>query len=138
MIVIPSQVKYTALRRLVPPHVSGSEQVALIEFSRVTRKRQVRKTTKRSLAGVTETIYDGGDTYWVVDFAPASAHRMDIIREFLHSTSGGEPFWIWPYGSESAPLYLRRTDTGFEQQPFMRRAASDSDVWKVSITGIEQ
>lgn len=129
-------VLYTATRSLAPHSVGGLTALD-VEIMDATRSRDVRKSTHRASNGNTETVYEGADTRWSIEFAPVAGADLLRMIEFLDSTASGETFKVWLYGTEAAPISCRRIDNGYSMQAFIRTAIKDGDPYVMRISVIE-
>lgn len=130
-------IQYAAKRSLTAGHAADQDYVLEAELSDAIRSRQVEKNPVRAVSGRSETLYHRSDTLWQLTFAPVKGHEKDLITEFLDSTASEEEFLIWLYGDEVAPLMVRRSDEGYQWQPFMRAGGVATDLFTVSITVTE-
>lgn len=127
-------VQFTARRSMLASRVAGELVTLEVGLTDAIRRRDVRKFPHRASAGGMETLYEGADTVWDLEFQPAQGDLYARLREFADSTASGEPFSVWVYGTEGAPVVLKRIDSGYSPVPFM---ASD-DHLVLRITGVEQ
>ena len=129
-------VSFIARRSMLPGRQSGDQVAFSVDLTDLVRRRSVRKYPHRSSDGRMETLYEGADTIWEMEFEPASGILLARLREFADSTASGEVFRVWPYGTEPAPLVLRRAGQGYTPTVFIERAISEPRVLRIS--GLEQ
>lgn len=130
-------VTYTATESLLANH-SGGETVTLeIGVQDAVRSRSVEKTAQRSEGGSMEVLKHRADVTWDVTFEPVSGYMVSQLREFLDSTEGGEIFSIDFYGTSSAPKSVKRMDSGYGEEPFMRIGTEDGDMFVMRIQVLE-
>jgi hypothetical protein len=131
-------VSFTVRASLMPEHADGQEVSLEIDFQEAKRRRDVRKYPHRASAGQLETLYEGADTLWDLDLAPVFGDQFARVKEFLDSTARGQTFRVWIYGSEAAPVTVKRFDKGYSPQPFSRTGNTSKDHFTQRITVIEQ
>jgi hypothetical protein len=130
---------YTARRSLIAGHVVDETyhlEIALMEET--TLSRAVEKTIVRSKGGAMETLHDRADENWSIVFEPVRGTTRLRLKEFLDSTESGQTFQAYLYGTESEPLTLKRTDSGYQWAPFRRVGSPEGDWYQASaITAVE-
>lgn len=131
-------VTFTARASLMPEHEVGQVVSLQVDFQDAKRRRVVRKYTHRASAGPMETLYEGADTIWELELEPVAGDKFARVKEFLDSTARGGTFKLWIYGTEAAPITVRRTDKGYNPQPFQRVGNLSRDLYTQRITVIEQ
>ncbi len=131
-------VTFTARASLMPEHQDGQAVSFEVDFQDAKRRRDVRKYPHRAISGPLETLYEGADTLWDLDLAPTFGDQQARVKEFLDSTARGGTFRIWIYGTEAAPITVRRADKGYTSQPFSRTGTLSRDYYTQRITVIEQ
>lgn len=129
---------FIAVASVLPVHEDGQEVVLEVDFQDAKRRRDVRKHSHRASAGPIETLYEGADTLWDIDLAPVFGDQLARVREFLDSTARGQTFRLWIYGTEAAPITVKRFDKGYSSQPFSRTGDMSRDHYTMRITVIEQ
>lgn len=128
-------ITYTARRSLIAGHIAGNTYALAIGTTSVERSRKARKSSQRSLSGVTETFYFGADAEWSVTFEPVRGAQRDALAEFLDSTESGEPFSVDVLGlAPLPPISVRRTDEGYQESVFMPVGSFSTDWLQMSIT----
>lgn len=130
-------LSYIATRSLAPGHIELEEYSLEIGLTDATRSRDVRKTVHRAANGNTETVYEGAETTWALEFEPTAGADLLQLIEFLDSTASGETFTVWIYGTEAAPISARRSDSGYSPQAFIRTAIKDREPYVMRITVVE-
>jgi hypothetical protein len=129
-------ISYEVSVVLLPTHSLGDQVTFEIDVTDFKRSRTVEKDVQRSLGGAMEVLKHRTDVTFSITFAPVYGQKLDQLREFLASTEGGEVFTIDLYGNAAAPLTLRRTDSGSDEDPFIRRGSEALDVYQTSITAL--
>lgn len=129
---------YTATEDLVGGHSSGDIVNLDIGVQDDTaRSRSVEKSVQKSIGGAIEVLKHRADVTWNVTLEPVSGPTLALVREFMSSTEGGEPFTMDLYGTSSAPKAVKRIDDGYTEQAFMRRGAESSDLFVISFQVVE-
>lgn len=108
-----------------------------IDFQDAIRFRDVRKNVIRASNGDPETIYEGADTRWELEFEPVAGDVYGRLDDFLRATAGGEAFQVWIYGTEASPITVKRKDQGYKPQPLLRTGGKQADPFVARITVIE-
>jgi hypothetical protein len=136
-----SVVAYRAKRSLITGHELGDLIDLVIKVRDAVRSRTVRKYVNRSSGGGTETIYEGADTQWALEFGPIRARDLPIAREYADSTAGGEPFDLAIFAdvidSETATLSLRRTDQSYQFLKMRNSPDPGEEIYTLRMVAIE-
>lgn len=131
-------ITYTATRSLSLGHVVNTIYTLEFETTQADQETTVDKSMQQSKSGSLETIYNRIDKRWTIQFQPLYGRDLDRLEEFLDSTNAGELFYIYPYGPESTPLRLRRTDSGYKFVLFQALGRAELDYFQATaITAIE-
>jgi hypothetical protein len=128
---------YNATEELLPHRTLGQLVVLEIGVQEAIKSRTVEKRPQKALGGAMEVIKYRGECEWSITFEPVSGAMLDLMREFMASTEGGEPFTIDIYGTASAPKRVKRTDEGYSESPFMRRGGESVDMFEMQIQVVE-
>lgn len=128
---------YTATDELTAGHDVGDIVVLDIGVQDARRSRAIEKSVQRSMGGAMEVLKHRTDVTWSVTLEPVSGSQLDLVREFMASTEGGESFTMDLYGDSSAPKSVKRVDNGNSEESFMRRGAESLDMFAVSFEVIE-
>ena len=128
---------YIATESIVAGHSVGDQVVLEIDTQDSRRSRRVEKDVQRSLGGAIEVLKHRSEVTWSIQFEPVAGYRLDLLRQFLDSTEGGEPFTMDLYGSSSSPTAVKRVDDGYEEQPFVRSGSAEGDYFQTSIEVVE-
>lgn len=130
---------FTARRSVLAEHVIGEEvTLETLIMEDTEQSTNDEKTVVRSTGGAMETLFERQDKRWSIVFPPVRGAEKDRLQEFLDSTAGGEEFRAYLYGTEAAPLSLKRTDTGYSWRPWRRIGSESGDYFQASpITAVE-
>lgn len=128
---------YTATDDLTGGHDVGDIVVLDVGVTDSARSRKVEKSVQRSMGGAMEVLKHRSEVMWSVTLEPVWGAQLDLVREFLASTEGGEQFTMDLYGDSSAPKLVKRIDEGYDEQSFMRRGAESLDAFTISFQVIE-
>lgn len=128
-------VRYISMRSTV--HADGAVVALEVDLQDAVRFREVRKDVHRASNGDPETLYHGADTRWELEFEPAAGDAYALLQEFLRSTSSGEVFDVWIYGTEAKPISVRRMDSGYTPTLLIPTGVKRIEPYVCRITVIE-
>lgn len=120
---------YSAIESLLPNRVLGESVTLEIDTQDTTRSRKPEKDVQVSLGGAMEVIKHRADVTWSIVFEPVSGGKLLLVREFLDSTEGGEPFSM---DLDGQPTVVKRVDEGYTEQPYLRVGSSSTDWFTIS------
>lgn len=131
-----AEFRYTCKRSNLADHIIN--QTYMIEIGTTSgagpASRRVDKNEVRAAGGATETLYNKADREWMLTFEPVNGDRLNQLIEFLDSTESGEAFSMRLYGTEASFTTVKRSDEGYEPQPFMPVGSERGDWWQISIS----
>lgn len=130
-------VTYIATESLLPHREAGDTVTMDIGFQDARRSRATEKNVQVSMGGAMEVLKHRSQSSWSLTFEPVAGAQLEQLREFLDSTEGGESFTVDPYGTSSAPKRVKRTDSGYSEEPFIRMGYEDRDYFVVRIEVVE-
>jgi hypothetical protein len=119
---------------LLADHIVDLQYMIEIGVTDEQLSRVVDKTDVRAKGGATETLYHHADKEWSITFEPVSGDRLNQLMEFLDSTESGESFEMRLYGTESAFTTVKRSDSGYSRQSFMRQGSERTDMFQFAIS----
>jgi len=128
---------YTATQELVGARSVGDLVVLDIGVQEAVRSRNVEKNVQRSQGGAMEVLWNRADVNWEVTLEPVSGYQLEVVREFMASTESGEAFSMDLYGTSSVPKVVKRIDSGYTEQPFMRAGSESRDWFVVTFQVVE-
>lgn len=128
--------RYTCKRSNLAEHIIDRQYMIEIGTTQGAGppSRRVDKTEVRAKGGATETLYHKADREWTLTFEPVNGDRLKQLLEFLDSTESGEVFDMRLYGSEASFTTVKRSDDGYDPQPFMPVGSERGDWWQFTIS----
>jgi len=132
-------IVYRAKRSLASGHFVDEEYVLEIGVidEGTTRAVSVEKDMVKSLGGAIETLRHRNEATWTVTLEPKQGKDLELLREFLDSTDGGEVFSIDLYGQYAQGASVKRVDSQYVEMPFIRVGEFARDYFQVQIQIIE-
>jgi hypothetical protein len=124
---------YTAKRSVLADHIIDQQYMIEIGITDEQLSRSIEKSEQRAKGGATETLYHRADREWSITFEPVSGDRLNQLTEFLDSTESGESFGMRLYGTESTFTSVKRSDSGYSRQSFMRQGSERADMFQFTI-----
>jgi hypothetical protein len=131
-------ITYTAQRSLIAGHVADNDYALVIGTTAIPRSRVANRVQQKTLSGKIETLYFGADNNWRVNFEPVRGNTLAALREMLDSTESGELFRMTLLGDALDPVYVKRTDSGYELSDFLPVGGVLLDWVQVSIDVTQQ
>lgn len=129
---------YSATNDLIGGRSVGDVVLLDLGVQEALRSRSVEKSVQRSQGGAMEVLWHRADVTWTVTLEPVSGTQLDIVREFMASTEGGESFTMDLYGTSSRPKTVKRIDDGYSEQPFIRVGTVQRDWFVIQFQVLEQ
>lgn len=129
-------VTYTALRDVIAGHAANEEYGLDLMVTALDYARRVGKEQQVSLSDKAETLwYFGKDEYTVTCLILGSS-ALAAVKEFLHSTEGGESFGFSPYSTAALmedAFTARRPESDYQLQRVTNLGTAD-DAFEVTFT----
>lgn len=98
-----SSVTYTAKRSLTTGHTVETVYTINLRLNALEPSKKVRRSEQLSLSAKSENLLWHNKRTWQATTAALRGDERALVREFLESVIGGEPFNFDEFGSANAP-----------------------------------